>query len=28
MLPGVERSFGTFADAAHEASLSRIFAGQ
>ncbi len=28
VLPGVERSFGTFADAAHEASLSRIFAGQ
>src|SRR5881396_1655873 len=28
VLPGVERSFGTFADAAHEASLSRIFGGQ
>jgi len=28
VLPGVERSFHTFADAAHEASLSRIFAGQ
>ena len=28
VLPGVERSFRTFGDAAHEASLSRIFAGQ
>jgi len=28
VLPGVERSFRTFGDAAHEASLSRIFGGQ
>jgi hypothetical protein len=28
VLPGVERSFRTFADAAREATLSRIFAGQ
>jgi hypothetical protein len=28
VLPGVERSFHTFGDAAHEASRSRIFAGQ
>jgi len=28
VLPGVDRSFRTFGDAAHEASLSRIFGGQ
>jgi hypothetical protein len=28
VLPGVQRSFRTFGDAAHEASLSRIFGGQ